>query len=61
MVPYRVKYQYGRWNIEVQRKILSLLLNTGNQNLRVMTTWPRLLGSQEEDKNSLLRVNSFLC
>ena len=30
MVPYRVKYQYGRWNMEEQRKILSLLLGTGN-------------------------------
>ena len=28
MVPFRVKHQYGRWKMEVQRKILTLLLDT---------------------------------
>ena len=30
MIPYRVKYHYGIWNMEVQQKVLSLLLDTGN-------------------------------
>ena len=30
MVPYRFKYQYGKWNVKILQKILPLLLDTGN-------------------------------